>query len=68
MNNPDLPAPDGRNVLGADAFWRLSSGDLLFVRGQQIYSSVFDPRTLWDIEADALAALAAVTWARGEGE
>lgn len=50
--NLDLPAPDGHDQDG-DAFWRMSSGELLYAVGD-----------LDALEADALVVLAACAWAR----
>lgn len=59
-----LPAPDGFEFCGAEAWWRMSTGALMFVRNGLVYSSVYDPRSVDALQQDALAVLAACAWAR----
>lgn len=66
--NLDLPEPDGQHFCGAEAWWRMSSGDLLFANPGEVFTSSYDPRCLDGIEQDALASLAAVQWARAASQ
>lgn len=60
-----LPAPDGIDDYGPGAWWRLSSGGLLFATPGQVHDHVpGHARDLNQMEMDALAELAAVRWAR----
>jgi len=60
-----LPDPDGRDSYGPGAWWLLSSGAHVFAQVGAVYGLLNnDPRCLDSIEQDALAALAAVRWAR----
>jgi hypothetical protein len=57
-----LPAPDGVDVHGVVAHWRVSSGEWLFAQPGHVFGAL--SLSLDQIEQDALAALAACAWAR----
>ena len=60
----DLPAPDGRDNDG-HPWWRLASGERLYVVEGHVFTPDTADLTPADrVEQDALAALAAVAWAR----
>lgn len=64
-----LPAPYAVGASGTRAWWRVSSTrerELYAEPGQVYYLDAYTSTDLDTIEADALATLAAVRWARGQ--
>lgn len=59
-----LPAPDGRDVHGVVAHWRLSEDEWLFAQPGHVFRGRGPDLSLDEVERDALAMLAACAWAR----
>ena len=60
----NLPSPDGHDHYGPGAWWRLSDGSLLFATPGEVSHDRLYHLSPDQVEQDALAALAAVAWAR----